>query len=112
MGATKTWVNFYAKDYGGAARLEARVYVQDGAVDKFAYGIPLGVPLDMDADGFADKWEIQMGQRWTTQYGLAAFTDPQALEHFRVCPGRKFGIIWLYEPDIPERPDGCPVGNH
>ena len=102
MGATMTWVNFYAKDYGGAARLEARVYVQDGAADKLAYGIPLGVPLDMDADGFADKWEIQMGQRWTTQYGLPAFTDPQALAHFSPTP-----VAGKYKDDEKADPDGA-----
>ena len=103
MGATMTWVNFYAKDYGGAARLEAHVYVKDGAVDKFAYGIPLGVPLDMDADGFADKWEIQMSQRWTTQYGLPADTNiAQALARFDVTP-----VAGKYKDDEKADPDGA-----
>lgn len=75
MEATKTWVYFYAKDYGGGANLEARVWVRDGAGERMARVIPLKVPKDDDLDAIADSWELDMYYRWSNQYqGLYNFS--------------------------------------
>jgi hypothetical protein len=69
MEPTKTWVNFYCKDYGGAASVTAKIYVVD-AKGKVVLGrvVRLDVPRDDDRDGLADKWEDAMYQRWILQY--------------------------------------------
>jgi hypothetical protein len=79
MQANQTWVHFYAKDYGASARAEARIYL-GGAQP--AYTIPLRVPTDTDGDGFADKWEIAMAERWQNQYGGVPLTAAQALLYY------------------------------
>ena len=66
--ATKTWVNFYCKDYGGAATVSALVYVQNGAGEQLAWSFPLAVPKDDDGDKIADKWEQAMYARGLVQY--------------------------------------------
>ncbi|MCI0705704.1 MAG: hypothetical protein L0241_31980, partial [Planctomycetia bacterium] len=102
MEATKTWVNFYAKDYGGSAQVEARVYIGGAQPD---YTLKLILPKDTDFDGFADKWEIQMGKRWTTQYNLPAFTVSAALTHF--TPGYDPATNTYRDAEL-EDPDGKP----
>ncbi len=81
MDDTKTWVNFYCKDFGGASRLQARIY-RGLAVETLL----LSVPVDNDSDGLADKWEIEMGKRWSAQYGLPPMTDTAAKAMFNRIP--------------------------
>ena len=78
MEPTRTVVSFYAKDYGGAAVVEARVYVNDGTGERLGRTITLKVPKDEDSDGLADKWEEQMAARWAAQYGTAPLDAPHA----------------------------------
>ena len=80
MEANRTWVNFYCKDYGGVARLEARVYGR--ATPDAPETLALSVPVDDDQDGLADKWEIEMGRRWTAQYDLGMMGRAAAKEKF------------------------------
>jgi hypothetical protein len=107
MESTKTWINFYAKDYGGAATVVARIYVRDGAGERVARTLTLKVPKDDDNDGLADKWEIAMAARWSNQYGTSPFTDAQALALFDARP-TWWGTI---QDDELEDPDGpWPLG--
>ena len=87
MEATNTWVNFWCKDYGGASRLLAKIYIADANAPNGERIVTraLSVPLDDDlngGDGIADKWEIAMGARWSAQYGVAALTPLQAMQRF------------------------------
>jgi hypothetical protein len=62
----RTWVDFYARDYGGSAIVE--VYVEgSGWGPRFLYA--LDVPADSDGDGIADRWEREMGALWNLQFG-------------------------------------------
>jgi hypothetical protein len=72
MEQNRTWVNFYCKDYGGAALVRAYIYVKDGAGSKLQAQVDLKIPKDVDGDNLADKWEYEMGARWRTQYGIPA----------------------------------------
>jgi hypothetical protein len=69
MDATSTWVDFYAKDFGGAATVEAWIYTRtaDGGSIRSRI-IPLAVPRDDDGDGLSDRWEQEMYKRWIIQY--------------------------------------------
>ena len=87
MEATNTWVNFWCKDYGGASRLLAKIYIADANAPNGERIVTraLSVPLDDDlngGDGIADKWEIAMGARWSAQSGVAALTPLQAMQRF------------------------------
>ncbi len=82
MEKNRTWVNFYSKDYGGAAVVRATIFVKDGATDKPQASVLLKIPKDVDGDDLADKWEVEMGTRWTTQYGLDPWTKEVALTKF------------------------------
>ena len=96
MDDTTTWVNFFAKDYGGSGVVEAHVYVMVNGIEQLAYD-PLRITVSRDTDinlgpdgqpngtigdGIADKWEIQMGKRWSTQYNVAPITTAAALATF------------------------------
>jgi hypothetical protein len=98
MDATKTWVNFYCKDFGGAATVEARVFVQDGAGEKLARTITIKVPRDDDNDGLADKWEVEMAAQRSNQYGLPEYSAATALG------------LWNLLDDDNELPDPDGVG--
>lgn len=68
MEATSTWVNFYAKDYGGWARVRVKVYIDDGDLSQVIFK-DLDIPLDTTNDKVADKWQWAMVDRWIDQYG-------------------------------------------
>ncbi len=97
MEATSTWVNFYAKDYGGWGQVEARVYVADGDSDRLDYTLRLNVSRDTDQDGLADKWEIQMGKRWMVQYGYI----PSGLSPLEYFSPNDLNDHELLDPDGP-----------
>jgi autotransporter-associated beta strand protein len=68
MEAGKTTVPFWAKDYGGWAKIkvEAKVGVNTFTLHEFT------VPNDSDGDKIADKYERDQLAEWKTQYGLGA----------------------------------------
>lgn len=83
MEADKTWVYFWAKDYGGAAKVEARTYVNNGAGgSKLDKTYQLVVPKDQDEDGLADQWEVDVLKRWKDQYAQDKL-DPMDIAQIR-----------------------------
>ena len=64
-----------ARDFGGQTTIRV----------KSATGTLLAerkLVLDSDSDGIADKWEYEMVDRWTNQYGRAGFSLAAALNRF------------------------------
>jgi hypothetical protein len=102
MEATKTWIDFYAKDYGGRAKIEARVYTDSAPGAQPSRVFTLSVPKDTDNDKLADKWEIAMADRWSTQYSITSITENQALEMFDPSSG----WIWPIQDNEQRDPDG------
>ena len=73
LGATKDWVQFYCKDYGGKAIVRVDVKM-DGTV---VFQYDLGIPIDVDDDGISDKWEREQVASWNTQFGESQTEDFQ-----------------------------------
>ena len=90
MDATKTWINFYAKDYGGWAKIEARIYTDDAPGSRTVCVFQLTVPKDTDNDYLADKWEIAMADRWSGQYSIDGIPDIYKLTLFDATPSWPF----------------------
>jgi PA14 domain/Calx-beta domain len=98
MEANKTWVYFYAKDYGAWAKVDARVYL-GGATP--AYTLNLTTSRDTDVGGgdkLADKWEVLMARRQATQIGDAPYTLTQSLAFTLTDDGDEI------DPDGPQGP--------
>jgi hypothetical protein len=66
---TSDWasVDFWAKDYGGAAVVQVTIQ-KDG---RNLLTVDLEVPIDSDSDGLADSWERAMVKEWNTQFGAS-----------------------------------------
>ncbi|WP_165073867.1 fibronectin type III domain-containing protein [Paludisphaera rhizosphaerae] len=71
MAQRLTSVDFWAKDYGGAAVVKVE-FMSGGRV---ILTVNLRVPLDMDSDGISDAWERQKVQEWNVQYGTSHPVD-------------------------------------
>ena len=67
MGEGKTTVPFWAKDYGGWARIQVWGAMLGNSFLMYEFT----VPLDSDGDKIADKWERDMDAAWLQQYGAA-----------------------------------------
>ncbi len=111
--ATRAWVEIYAKDYGGAATIRVTVWSMDGAgveIPTPSRVIDLKIPRDTDNDGIADKWELEMADRWMAQYGGRGVTTPAA------AIGRGFTTaeaLAFFHPDFDNElgdPDGYQRG--
>jgi hypothetical protein len=107
MQPNRTWINLYAKDYGGATQAKVTVYHTVGGVEQVNLIATLDVPKDTDNDGFADKWEVEMAARWATQYLQPAFTDAEALAKF--APQGAGGPQYTQD-DEEQDPDGIGTG--
>ena len=108
MEPNSTWVNFYCKDYGGTAFVYAHIYVKDGmGGSKRQATVPVTIPKDVDSDGLADKWELEMGARWRAQYAIPAGTAAWDTEA---------KVLALFHPDMdderadPDEFDITPAG--
>src|SRR5205814_1079253 len=66
--ADKTWVTFWAKDYGGEATVWARLL---DAAGKELHTFELTVPVDANGDKVADFLEQQTAYEMQTKYGWA-----------------------------------------
>jgi hypothetical protein len=77
MEATSTWVNFYAKDYGGWAIVRVNVHLNDENGHPLeVYFQDLSIPFDTTDDKIADKWQVQSVAKWYAQYGVYPLNAP------------------------------------
>jgi hypothetical protein len=93
MEDDRTWVNFWCKDYGGQATVEAWVYRNE----KYEI-LTLRIPLDAEGDEIADSWEIRKVEEWNRQYDATESVDNRCFT--------KLHDKELIDPDGPRNADG------
>jgi hypothetical protein len=72
MEAGKTTVPFWAKDYGGWAKIKVEAKIGTSAFTLREFTIS----NDSDGDKIADKWEREKVTEWNTQYGETEVVSP------------------------------------
>ena len=78
METDKTWVYFWAKDYGGSCTVEVSLKKEDGT--EITTLPALDIPQDEDDDGIADRWEERAVTEWNNQYD--GVSEPVGNEFF------------------------------
>jgi len=64
METGRTYVSFWAKDYGAWAMMKVEIAAGAGS---FVYQFT--IPADADGDTIADRWEREIVRRWRAQFG-------------------------------------------
>jgi hypothetical protein len=66
MNADRSWIDFWAKDYGGFAVTEVALRYQGGIIARHQLFVPRSV--DQQQDCIADIWEKSEIEKWNAQY--------------------------------------------
>jgi hypothetical protein len=80
MSVGTTWIDFWAKDYGGYAAIAVKVFLMqnDGKTKGFKIRtLRIPASYDQEQDYIADIWEKMQADAWESQYGTRP-ADPLA----------------------------------